>query len=56
MPKDIVVYRFIPLHDDARARFDAVSRTYEYHKYILLKMLLTTRAAGISFISWMLMP
>jgi len=31
LPKDIVVYRFIPLHDDAHARFDAVSRTYEYH-------------------------
>jgi tRNA pseudouridine38-40 synthase len=31
LPKDIVVYRFIPLHDDAHARFDAVARTYEYH-------------------------
>lgn len=31
LPKDIVVYRFIPLHDDAHARFDATSRTYEYH-------------------------
>lgn len=31
LPKDIVVYRFIPLHDDAHARFDAVNRTYEYH-------------------------
>lgn len=31
LPKDIVVYRFIPLHDDAHARFDAASRTYEYH-------------------------
>ncbi|RZJ74542.1 MAG: tRNA pseudouridine(38-40) synthase TruA [Flavobacterium sp.] len=31
LPKDIVVYRFIPLHDDAHARFDASSRTYEYH-------------------------
>lgn len=31
LPKDIVVYRLIPLHDDAHARFDAVSRTYEYH-------------------------
>jgi tRNA pseudouridine38-40 synthase len=31
LPDDIVVYRFIPLHDDAHARFDAVSRTYEYH-------------------------
>ena len=31
LPDDIVVYRFIPLHNDAHARFDAVSRTYEYH-------------------------
>ena len=31
LPKDIVVYRLIPLHDDAHARFDASSRTYEYH-------------------------
>lgn len=31
LPKDIVVYNFIPLQDDAHARFDAVSRTYEYH-------------------------
>ena len=31
LPKDIVVYRLIPLHDDAHARFDATSRTYEYH-------------------------
>lgn len=31
LPDDIVVFRFIPLHDDAHARFDAVSRTYEYH-------------------------
>jgi tRNA pseudouridine38-40 synthase len=31
LPKDIVVYRFIPLHDGAHARFDAVRRTYEYH-------------------------
>jgi tRNA pseudouridine38-40 synthase len=31
LPKDIVVYRFKLLHDDAHARFDAVSRTYEYH-------------------------
>lgn len=31
LPKDIVVYGFIPLHDDAHARFDATSRTYGYH-------------------------
>ncbi|WP_159799962.1 tRNA pseudouridine(38-40) synthase TruA [Flavobacterium sp. MK4S-17] len=31
LPKDIVVYRFIPVDDEAHARFDATSRTYEYH-------------------------
>lgn len=31
LPKDIVVYSIVPLHHDAHARFDAVSRTYEYH-------------------------
>lgn len=31
LPADIVVYRFIPLHNDAHARFDATRRTYEYH-------------------------
>ncbi len=33
LPKDIVVYRFIPLHHEAHARFDATSRTYEYHMH-----------------------
>ncbi len=31
LPKDIAIYRIIPVHDDAHARFDATSRTYEYH-------------------------
>ena len=31
LPKDIVVFRFIPVTDNAHARFDAISRTYEYH-------------------------
>lgn len=31
LPKDIAVFRIIELHDDAHARFDATSRTYEYH-------------------------
>jgi len=34
LPKDVVVYRFIPLHNDAHARFDATSRTYEYHVHM----------------------
>jgi tRNA pseudouridine38-40 synthase len=31
LPKDIVLYDIIPLHDDAHCRFDATKRTYEYH-------------------------
>ena len=31
LPKDIVVYAIIPVHDEAHARFDATKRTYEYH-------------------------
>ena len=31
LPKDIAVFRFIPLHNEAHARFDATQRTYEYH-------------------------
>lgn len=30
LPKDIAVYDIIPLHNDAHARFDATSRTYNY--------------------------
>ncbi|MBR1808382.1 MAG: tRNA pseudouridine(38-40) synthase TruA [Paludibacteraceae bacterium] len=31
LPKDIAVQRIVPVADDAHARFDALSRTYEYH-------------------------
>lgn len=31
LPKDIVIYDIIPVRDDAHARFDATSRTYQYH-------------------------
>ncbi len=31
LPKDIVIYDIIPVHEDAHARFDATKRTYEYH-------------------------
>ena len=31
LPQDIVIYNFIPVHDEAHARFDATKRTYEYH-------------------------
>lgn len=30
LPKDIVIYAIIPVHNDAHARFDAIRRTYEY--------------------------
>ncbi len=31
LPKDIIIYAIIPVHNDAHARFDATKRTYEYH-------------------------
>jgi tRNA pseudouridine38-40 synthase len=31
LPQDIVIYNFIPVHDEAHARFDATQRTYEYY-------------------------
>ncbi len=31
LPDDIAVKRILPVHADAHARFDAVSRSYEYH-------------------------
>lgn len=31
LPKDIVIFDIIPVHDEAHARFDATQRTYEYH-------------------------
>ena len=34
LPKDIVVYDLIPVHENAHARFDAKKRTYEYHIHL----------------------
>jgi tRNA pseudouridine38-40 synthase len=31
LPNDIAVKRIIPVHAEAHARFDAISRSYEYH-------------------------
>lgn len=31
LPKDIVAYELLPVHAGAHARFDATSRSYEYH-------------------------
>jgi len=33
LPKDIAILDIIPVHEDAHARFDAKSRTYEYHMH-----------------------
>lgn len=33
LPKDIVVYNLVGLHQEAHARFDATARTYEYHMH-----------------------
>lgn len=31
LPKEIVIHNIIPVHSDAHARFDAISRTYKYY-------------------------
>ena len=31
LPKDILIFNILNVHDDAHARFDATKRTYEYH-------------------------
>jgi tRNA pseudouridine38-40 synthase len=31
LPKDIAIQEMMPVHPEAHARFDALSRTYEYH-------------------------
>lgn len=31
LPKDIAIYRIVPVRQDAHARFDATSRTYKYY-------------------------
>lgn len=33
LPNDIAVRQIIPVHDRAHARFDAVSRSYQYHMH-----------------------
>lgn len=33
LPKDIAVHQILPVKDDAHARFDAISRKYEYRVY-----------------------
>jgi tRNA pseudouridine38-40 synthase len=31
LPRDIALYRIVPVANDAHARFDALTRSYEYH-------------------------
>lgn len=31
LPKDIAIHQILPVHPEAHARFDAYSRTYQYH-------------------------
>lgn len=31
LPKEIVIYKIVPVHADAHARFDAIARTYKYY-------------------------
>ncbi|MEM6771966.1 MAG: tRNA pseudouridine synthase A, partial [Bacteroidota bacterium] len=31
LPKDIAIFRFLPVASEAHARFDATQRSYEYH-------------------------
>lgn len=31
LPKEIAIYKIVPVKDDAHARFDAISRTYQYY-------------------------
>lgn len=41
LPQDIAAKRFIPVNDDAHARFDATSRSYEYHMHFAKDAFLT---------------
>jgi len=34
LPNDIAVYEFIPVHDRAHTRYDALRRTYAYHIHL----------------------
>ncbi|WP_291113621.1 tRNA pseudouridine(38-40) synthase TruA [Flavobacterium sp. UBA6135] len=45
LPKSIVIYDILPVADTAHARFDATSRTYEYHIH-------TFKDAFINELSW----
>ena len=44
LPKDIAVFDIILVHDDAHARFDAKSRTYQYHINTIKNSFLTDQS------------
>jgi tRNA pseudouridine38-40 synthase len=35
LPKDVVVYEIFPVPEKTHARFDAISRTYQYHIHLM---------------------
>lgn len=47
-PKDIVVYDIIPVSEEAHARFDATSRTYDYHLHTMKDPFLEDRSLYFS--------
>lgn len=47
--RDIAVYSFVPVHDGAHARFDAVERTYHYYAN-------TVKSAFTHPLSWLAPP
>lgn len=49
LPADIAIQRLIKVEDDAHARFDAVSRSYEYHLYSYKDPFLSEAACFIPY-------
>src|SRR5579863_2914314 len=49
LPVDIAVQGLFRVEDDAHARFDAVSRTYEYHLYFYKDPFLAEQACYIPY-------
>jgi tRNA pseudouridine38-40 synthase len=48
LPKDIAVFKIVEVQQDAHARFDAISRKYEYHVVIHKSVFRNELAARIS--------
>jgi len=47
LPEDIVIYRIFPVASDLHSRYDAISRTYEYHIH-------TVKDPFLNYTSWFL--